>query len=213
MRGPDRLRPAPRRRACSCASWPPRAGSRSWRCSATTTTSPARPIRSRPCSPRPASTCSTATPGSTTASASPARRAWAAGSASARSSPGARGSSSSSCTRPSRRRSSWSRRWPGCAPRRASPSCTTRPIAETVEGEPREIYPFLGSSRLEEPLLRYPVAAVFHGHAHRGRPEGRTRDGVPVYNVCLPLLREADPARPFRLLELGAAAPVGPSTR
>ncbi len=81
------------------------------------------------------------------------------------------------------------------------------PIAETVEGEPREIYPFLGSSRLEEPLLRYPVAAVFHGHAHRGRPEGRTRGGVPVYNVCLPLLREVDPARPFRLLELGAAAP------
>jgi len=85
------------------------------------------------------------------------------------------------------------------------------PIAETVDGEPLEIYPFLGSSRLEEPLLRYPVAAVFHGHAHRGRPEGRTRDGVPVYNVCLPLLREADPARPFRLLELGAAAPVGTS--
>ena len=81
------------------------------------------------------------------------------------------------------------------------------PIAETVEGEPREIYPFLGSSRLEEPLLRYPVAAVFHGHAHRGRPEGRTRGGVPVYNVCLPLLREADPARPFRLIELGPASP------
>jgi Icc-related predicted phosphoesterase len=80
------------------------------------------------------------------------------------------------------------------------------PIAETVDGEPREIYPFLGSSRLEEPLLRYPVAAVFHGHAHRGRPEGRTRGGVPVYNVCLPLLREADAARPFRLLELGPAA-------
>src|SRR5688572_15323908 len=29
------------------------------------------------------------------------------------------------------------------------------PIRETVEGEPLEIYPFLGSSRLEEPLSRY----------------------------------------------------------
>src|SRR5262245_16862287 len=38
------------------------------------------------------------------------------------------------------------------------------PIQETVEGEPPEIYPFLGSSRLEEPLNRYSVAAVFHGH-------------------------------------------------
>ena len=76
------------------------------------------------------------------------------------------------------------------------------PIVETVEGEPREIFPFLGSSRLEEPLLRYPVAAVFHGHAHRGRPEGRTRGDVPVYNVCLPLLRDADAARPFRVIEI-----------
>ena len=31
------------------------------------------------------------------------------------------------------------------------------PIRETVEGEPPEVFPFLGSSRLEEPLLRYPV--------------------------------------------------------
>jgi Icc-related predicted phosphoesterase len=77
------------------------------------------------------------------------------------------------------------------------------PIRETVEGEPSEIFPFLGSSRLEEPLLRYPVSVVFHGHAHHGRPEGRTRSGVPVYNVCLPLL--VDPASdrpPFRLVDL-----------
>jgi len=77
------------------------------------------------------------------------------------------------------------------------------PIRGTVEGEPSEIFPFLGSSRLEEPLLRYPVSVVFHGHAHRGRPEGRTRSGVPVYNVCLPLLLDAVPERPpFRLIDL-----------
>ena len=77
------------------------------------------------------------------------------------------------------------------------------PIAGTVEGEPAAILPFLGCSRLEEPLLRYPVDAVFHGHAHRGTPEGRTRNGVPVYNVALPLLRHHQPdLPPYRLLDL-----------
>lgn len=77
------------------------------------------------------------------------------------------------------------------------------PIRDTVEGEPPEIFPFLGSSRLEEPLLRYPVSVVLHGHAHRGKPEGQTRTGVPVYNVCVPLLLEAAPERPpFRLIDL-----------
>jgi Icc-related predicted phosphoesterase len=77
------------------------------------------------------------------------------------------------------------------------------PIQGTVEGEPREIYPYLGSSRLEEPLSRYPVTAVFHGHAHRGVAEATTASGVPVYNVSLPLLRRLFPERPpFRVLEV-----------
>src|SRR5262244_3224067 len=38
------------------------------------------------------------------------------------------------------------------------------PIGGTVDGEPAEIYPFLGSSRLEEPLNRYAPSVVFHGH-------------------------------------------------
>ena len=67
------------------------------------------------------------------------------------------------------------------------------PIAGTVAGEPVEIFPFLGSSRLEEPLLRYPVDAVFHGHAHRGTLEGKTINGVPVYNVARPLLQRTRP--------------------
>jgi Icc-related predicted phosphoesterase len=78
------------------------------------------------------------------------------------------------------------------------------PIVATVEGEPREIFPFLGCSRLEEPITRYPVTAVFHGHAHHGRPEGRTRNGVPVYNVSLTLMRELTPERPYRLIEIGS---------
>jgi Icc-related predicted phosphoesterase len=76
------------------------------------------------------------------------------------------------------------------------------PVASTIEGEPLEIYPFLGSSRLEEPLVRYTVAAAFHGHAHRGQPEGRTSNGVPVFNVSWPLLQKIRPDRPFHVLEL-----------
>lgn len=91
------------------------------------------------------------------------------------------------------------------------------PIRSTVESEAPEITPFLGSSRLEDPLNRYPVFAVFHGHAHRGSPEGRTAAGVPVYNVALPLLRRRYPDQPpFRIIEVPAppksdpaAAPVG----
>jgi Icc-related predicted phosphoesterase len=70
------------------------------------------------------------------------------------------------------------------------------PVVSTVIGEPPEIFPFLGCERLAEPLDRYPVTAVFHGHAHRGTLEGRTRGDVPVYNVCLPLLRRMAPERP-----------------
>ena len=77
------------------------------------------------------------------------------------------------------------------------------PIQATVEGEPCEIFPFLGSSRLEEPLTRYPVDVVLHGHAHRGAHEGRTAAGVPVYNVGLSVLQHTFPDRPaFKVIEL-----------
>jgi Icc-related predicted phosphoesterase len=80
------------------------------------------------------------------------------------------------------------------------------PIGGTVDGEPSEIYPFLGSSRLEEPLNRYRPSVVFHGHAHRGQPEGTTATGVPVYNVALPLLRRRFPEQPpFRVVEVPVA--------
>jgi Icc-related predicted phosphoesterase len=82
------------------------------------------------------------------------------------------------------------------------------PVAATARGEPPEIYPFLGCSRLEEPINRYPVTAVFHGHAHHGTAEGRTRAGVAVYNVSLPLLQRLHPDQPFRVLTLPRAAPL-----
>ncbi|HEY3045672.1 MAG TPA: metallophosphoesterase [Vicinamibacterales bacterium] len=79
------------------------------------------------------------------------------------------------------------------------------PVQQTVEGEPLEIYPFLGSSRLEEPLNRYPVSLVVHGHAHRGQLQGATKSGVPVYNVSLPLLTRSFSGRPpFRIFEMPA---------
>ena len=85
------------------------------------------------------------------------------------------------------------------------------PVVSTVEGEPPEIFPFLGSSRLEEPLVRYDVAAVFHGHAHHGQPEGRTSSGAPVFNVSLPLLQRTQPSHPFRRFDVlpGIAASGG----
>jgi Icc-related predicted phosphoesterase len=77
------------------------------------------------------------------------------------------------------------------------------PIAATLAGEAAEIYPFLGTSRLEEPLNRYAVDVVFHGHAHAGAPEGRTSAGIPVYNVSVPVLARCFPDRPpFRLVEV-----------
>ena len=79
------------------------------------------------------------------------------------------------------------------------------PIQATVEGEPPPIFPFLGSSRLEEPLGRFPVRAVFHGHAHNGTLEGQTMGGTPVYNVAMPLLVRDFPDKPaFYLLEVRA---------
>jgi Icc-related predicted phosphoesterase len=63
------------------------------------------------------------------------------------------------------------------------------PIAQTLEGEPLEIFPFLGSARMGETVDRFDgVRLVLHGHAHSGAYEGHTPRGVPVYNVARPLL-------------------------
>ena len=74
------------------------------------------------------------------------------------------------------------------------------PIAETVEGEPLEIFPFLGNSRLAETIDRFTVSAVVHGHAHRGRYQGRTPGGAPVYNVAFAI--EKPSGRPYAVLEV-----------
>lgn len=63
------------------------------------------------------------------------------------------------------------------------------PIAETVYGEPEQIYPFLGSTHLVEPLQRRKVSAAFHGHAHAGKFKALSPTGVPIYNVAVPVLK------------------------
>jgi len=65
------------------------------------------------------------------------------------------------------------------------------PIKQTIVGEPEVIYPFLGSSRLAEPLSRRKVTAAFHGHAHAGVLEGITENGTKVFNVARPILQRA----------------------
>lgn len=82
------------------------------------------------------------------------------------------------------------------------------PIQATVEGEPLDIYPFLGCSRLEDPITRFPVAAVFHGHAHHGCAEGRTRTNVPVFNVSMALMRETFPSAPSGSSKWGPPPPT-----
>jgi len=84
------------------------------------------------------------------------------------------------------------------------------PIEQTAHGEPPEIYPFIGTGRLEEPISRFPVTMVLHGHAHRGQLEGMTKTNVPVYNVAMPLLARSFPERPaFRVFEMPPPAPAG----
>jgi Icc-related predicted phosphoesterase len=58
------------------------------------------------------------------------------------------------------------------------------PIKATIAGEPLELYPFLGSSRLANALDRHNVRAIVHGHAHHGSLLGQTPAGIPVHNVC-----------------------------
>ena len=76
------------------------------------------------------------------------------------------------------------------------------PIVDTLEGEPIEIFQYLGSQRLADAIDRFEnVRAVVHGHAHHGAYEGRTRTGIPVYN-CAQFVLRAKFGRPYALLEI-----------
>ncbi len=76
------------------------------------------------------------------------------------------------------------------------------PIAATVQGEPQEIFPYLGSSRLAEVVDRHQANLVLHGHAHHGGSEGKTTGGVPVHNVALPVIQASDPGKVYKLIDV-----------
>jgi uncharacterized protein len=76
------------------------------------------------------------------------------------------------------------------------------PIPETVQGEPPEIFPFMGTSRLAEVVDRHGADLVVHGHAHHGKTEGKTTTGVAVYNVAISLLQARDPSSVYRIFEV-----------
>jgi len=76
------------------------------------------------------------------------------------------------------------------------------PIAETVKGEPPEIFPYLGNSRLAEVVDRHGANLVLHGHAHHGSPDGKTTGGIPVHNVALPILQSTGVATPYRVFDV-----------
>ena len=76
------------------------------------------------------------------------------------------------------------------------------PVIDTLEGEPPEIFQYLGAQRLAEPIDRFDhVKAVVHGHAHHGRYEGRTPRGIPVYNVAQFVVKPLF-GRPYALIEI-----------
>jgi uncharacterized protein len=63
------------------------------------------------------------------------------------------------------------------------------PTTQTLEGERRDIWAFLGTDRLAVPILEHGPDLVLHGHAHAGTFEGRVGE-VPVYNVSVPVMGE-----------------------
>lgn len=65
------------------------------------------------------------------------------------------------------------------------------PIPETLFGEKKEIYPFLGSYLLGEAIDQAGADLIFHGHAHRGVERGETPGGIPVRNVAQTVIRHA----------------------
>lgn len=75
------------------------------------------------------------------------------------------------------------------------------PIRQTVVGEPEEIFPFLGSSRLVNPINWFGASVVFHGHAHRGTYEGKTQSNIPVYNCSKDVVQKAL-GRPYALIDV-----------
>jgi Icc-related predicted phosphoesterase len=79
------------------------------------------------------------------------------------------------------------------------------PIAQTLEGEPREIWAMLGTDRLAAPLVEHQPQLVLHGHAHAGTFAG-TLGAIAVHNVSVPVM-----GRDFWIFELAGVDRAAPS--
>ncbi len=83
------------------------------------------------------------------------------------------------------------------------------PIRDTLVGEHPEIFTYLGCSKLED-VLTPNVIAVFHGHAHNGTLSGKTKKGIPVFNVSAQLLeKHRVDNKIYRLLEFDSQKETG----
>src|ERR1700694_3982717 len=76
------------------------------------------------------------------------------------------------------------------------------PIAETVQGESPEIFPFMGTSRLAEVVDRHGADLVVHGHPPHGKLDGKATAGVSVHNVAITLLQAQTPPAVYRIFEI-----------
>jgi Icc-related predicted phosphoesterase len=76
------------------------------------------------------------------------------------------------------------------------------PVVDTVHGEPPEIWPYLGNSRLAEVIDRHGASLALHGHAHHGKPDGKTTAGVTVHNVAVSLNLQHNGGKPYRVFEV-----------
>jgi uncharacterized protein len=76
------------------------------------------------------------------------------------------------------------------------------PVVDTVEGEVREIFPFMGTSRLGEVVDRMGANLIVHGHAHHGKMDGRTPGGIPVHNVAISRLQAQKPSAVYRVFDM-----------
>lgn len=76
------------------------------------------------------------------------------------------------------------------------------PVGDTARGEPVEIFPYLGNSRLAEVADRHGANLILHGHAHHGSADGKTTGGIPVHNVALTILQQQNPPCPYRVFDV-----------
>ncbi|HEX5950963.1 MAG TPA: metallophosphoesterase [Actinomycetota bacterium] len=81
------------------------------------------------------------------------------------------------------------------------------PVRDTLQGEPPELFPFLGSYLLAEAIDRAGCDLAVHGHAHRGTEHGVTAGGVTVRNVAQTVLRQG-----YAVYTFGGDEPKGVPT-